>query len=503
MSQVTRSRTWREELDSLMEDSGIRYTSDSFSTPASDPKQSEFKSDTSFETERKETENVKDQIKGFAKAWGDLLLDLSRGCRDIVQQSFVTKDSYIVQKLGRSVAKISDRLSFMNEFLPEDRDPVHAWPVILFVFILALAALNVNTTQDSSIPVVKKMHIHPPSASRILLPDGRQMAYRVQGVPADRARFTVISPHAFLSSRLAGIPGVSESLLVEFGLRLVAYDLPGFGESNPHPVRNLNSSAHDMLYLADAVGVGGSFWVLGYSSAAMHAWAALRYISNRVAGAAMIAPMINPYEPGMTKKEMSMTWEKWDRRRRMMFYLAKRFPSFLSYYYRRSFLSGKHGEIEKWMSISLGERDKAVIQRRTFQEHWLRDVEESVQQGRAKPFVEEAVLQVSDWGFSLEDLQMRRKCKGNGILPWLKSIYGQAECELTGFQGPIHIWQGMDDQVVPPSMAEYISRILPGAILHWLENDGHFSYFFFCDECHREILLTLFGNPKGPLDSHQ
>jgi len=58
-----------------------------------------------------------------------------------------------------------------------------------------------------------------------------------------------------------------------------------------------------------------------------------------------------------------------------------------------------------------------------------------------KPFIEEARLQVSDWGFSLADLHLRRRCPGKGILPWLKLIYSKAECELTGFAGPVHIWQ--------------------------------------------------------------
>lgn len=83
---------------------------------------------------------------------------------------------------------------------------------------------------------------------------------------------------------MKGIPGISAPLLEEFGVRLVAYDLPGFGESDPHPIRNLNSSALDMLSLAEAVGVKDKFWVLGYSSGAMHAWAALRYIPDRIAG---------------------------------------------------------------------------------------------------------------------------------------------------------------------------------------------------------------------------
>lgn len=81
-----------------------------------------------------------------------------------------------------------------------------------------------------------------------------------------------------------GIPGIKISLLQEFGVRLITYDLPGFGESDPHPKRNLKSSADDVLHLSYAVGVTDKFWVMGYSGGSLHAWAMLRYIPDRVAG---------------------------------------------------------------------------------------------------------------------------------------------------------------------------------------------------------------------------
>lgn len=63
--------------------------------------------------------------------------------------------------------------------------------------------------------------------------------------------------------------------------------------------------------------------------------------------------------------------------------------------------------------------------------------------------------------------------------------------------------QGSDDRVVPPSMTEYIERVLPEAVIHRLPNEGHFSYFFFCHECHRQIFSNLFGNPQGPFERQE
>lgn len=495
--------SWREELASLVVDTGIPFTGDGTGilTPESTTTEPPlFESVETEATSSVESESFQDQIKGFAKAWAELMTELGRGCKDVVQQTLLTEDSYIVRKTKGPLNQVSEKLRFLNEFLPEDRNPVHAWSVIFFVFILALAALTENKYY-SNLQTAKKVYIRPPSAVRVLLPDGRYMAYREVGVPADKARFSLVTPHGFLSSRLAGIPGVKVSLLEEYGIRLITYDLPGFGESDPHPNRNLSSSALDMAYLAEAVGVKGKFWVLGYSSGSMHAWAALKYIPNRVVGAAMFAPWINPYESSMTKEERSGTWKNWTRKRKFLYYLARRFPKFLGYLYHRTFLSGKHGQINKWLSLSLGKKDITLVKTSDFEEFWHRDVEESIRQGKTKPFIEEAVLQVSNWGFNLLDLQVQRKCHRKGIFPWLQFMYGEVECDLTGFLGPIHIWQGMDDMVVPPSMTDYAARVLPNTFIHRLPEEGHFSYFFLCNECHKQIFSTLFGNPQGPLDT--
>ncbi|XVF04973.1 hypothetical protein REPUB_Repub05bG0129900 [Reevesia pubescens] len=454
--------------------------------------------------------NFKDVVREFMRGFLEMIVEFGRGCRDVVRQSLVTEDSFLVRNFGKDsyigrkikvpYHNVLRRLTFFNDYLvPEDKDPLHAWSVILFVFVLALAVLCVSIEHDTDITVVKEVYIHPPTADRMVLPDGRYMAYREQGVPADRARFSMITPHSFLSSRLAGIPGLKASLLEEFGVRLLTYDLPGFGESDPHPKRNLESSASDLLYLANSLGVSDKFWIVGYSTGSLHAWAALKYIPDRLAGAAMFAPMVNPYDSLMNRGEKYGTWEKWTRKRKFMYLLARRFPKSLSYFYRRSFLSGKHGQIDQWLALTLGSRDRALMEDPIYEEFWQRDVEESIRQGNAKPFVEEAVLQVSNWGFSLADLKLQKKQRGKGILNLIKSLLRASEEEYTGFLGPIHIWQGMDDRVVPPSMTDFVHRVLPGAAVHKLPYEGHFTYFYFCDECHRQIFTTLFGTPQGPL----
>ncbi|XP_057821045.1 uncharacterized protein LOC131033773 isoform X2 [Cryptomeria japonica] len=329
--------------------------------------------------------------------------------------------------------QISPKLEVFGQFLPEDRSPVHVWIVVLFVTFLTLT----------------------------------------------------------------GIPGIKHSLLEEFGVRLVTYDLPGFGQSDPHSDRNLTSSALDMKYIADTLALGEKFWVLGHAGGGIHAWAAIRYIPERLAGAALIAPMGNPYESDMIKDETRKIWEKWTLRRKLGFILAKRASYFLPYFYKRSLLKNIYRP-DKALSFTLGKKDLALAEQEFFVDFQLMDMQESMRQDTLTPFVEETILEVNKWGFSLADLQVRKK-QMKGIKSWFHSLFNEVHEEWEGFLGPIHIWQGMDDRIVPYPLNDYAKRMVPGAILHKLIGEGHFSYFYFCDECHREIFITLFGIPRGTL----
>lgn len=94
-------------------------------------------------------------------------------------------------------------------------------------------------------------------------------------------------------ARIAGLSGVNENLLKKYGVRLVAYDRPGIGQSDPHLKRDLNTSAEDMADIADALGMGSKFWVFAHGEGAVYAWAALHYIPTRLAGTLSILSGIN------------------------------------------------------------------------------------------------------------------------------------------------------------------------------------------------------------------
>lgn len=96
----------------------------------------------------------------------------------------------------------------------------------------------------------------------------------------------VLSCHGTPGSRLAPVPDVD--LLTRLGVRLISYDRPGYGGSDPHPHRAVADAAADIAAVADAFGIE-HFAVAGYSGGGPHALAAAALLPERVTRCAAVA----------------------------------------------------------------------------------------------------------------------------------------------------------------------------------------------------------------------
>jgi pimeloyl-ACP methyl ester carboxylesterase len=327
-------------------------------------------------------------------------------------------------------------------------------------------------------------------AEKIQLPNGRHVAYVEQGASKEEAKYQVLLVHSLFSSRLLGLSGINENLLKKYSIRMVAYDRPGIGQSDPQLKRTMNTTAEDMADLADALGMGRKFWVISYSGGAAYAWAALHYIPNRLAGVAMLGPLINPYGKNITTEESKAMWAGM-RSLKSQFQYARHLPSFLP-----GKLKGTVQKVNTYMRNSkklVNQKDRDLLETDAFGETWERAIRESVRSGDPKPHAQDLTLQVQDWGFQLSDI--RPKTQKPGVFKRILYFFGGSE--LPGFSGPIHIFHGTEDKVVPLVMSEHVKRVLPQVELHKLEGEGHYSWFFNCESCHRELLKTLFGEVAG------
>lgn len=134
------SMTWQDELASLVSDTGIRYSASDAGSGAVPPPAGTAESFYAYDEASRSEESLKDQVKGFLKASGEMMVELGRGVRDILQQSLEgTEDFYVVKKVRGPVRVLGGKLGFLNEYLPEDRDPVHSWSVVISVFLIAIS----------------------------------------------------------------------------------------------------------------------------------------------------------------------------------------------------------------------------------------------------------------------------------------------------------------------------------------------------------------------------
>jgi pimeloyl-ACP methyl ester carboxylesterase len=106
--------------------------------------------------------------------------------------------------------------------------------------------------------------------------DGRRLAFEVWGPPDG---FPVFLLHGTPGSRLGPRPG--PDALSTLGVRLIAYDRPGYGGSDRAAGRDAAQAASDVASIADSLGIG-SFAVVGRSGGAPHALACAALLSGRV-----------------------------------------------------------------------------------------------------------------------------------------------------------------------------------------------------------------------------
>lgn len=120
--------------------------------------------------------------------------------------------------------------------------------------------------------------------STLLTCDGRALTYAQHG---DLGGRPVIVMHGTPGSRIGPLPRASR--LYPQGVRLIAYDRPGYGGSARLRGRSVAHAAADVADLADALGIE-RFAVVGRSGGAPHALACAALLPSRVVRAAALVP---------------------------------------------------------------------------------------------------------------------------------------------------------------------------------------------------------------------
>ncbi|WP_343243837.1 alpha/beta hydrolase [Streptomyces sp. SID13726] len=118
--------------------------------------------------------------------------------------------------------------------------------------------------------------------------DGRRLTVEEHGDPDGTPVFLL---HTTPGCRFGGVP--EEVLAARRDIRFIAYDRPGYGDSDRRPGRRVADAAADVSDVADALGLD-RFSVLGRSGGAPHALACAALLPSRVRRTAALASPAPP-----------------------------------------------------------------------------------------------------------------------------------------------------------------------------------------------------------------
>ncbi|KAI3696684.1 hypothetical protein L6452_29164 [Arctium lappa] len=336
---------------------------------------------------------------------------------------------------------------------------------LLLVFFTGFLAWAYQSARAPPPKAVGSPHGIPVTSLRIKLRDGRHLSYKEFGVAKELAKYKIVFVHGFDSVKHYAVIATTASpaLIEDLGIYIVSFDRPGYGESDPDPNRTLKSSALDIEELADQLGLGSKFYVVGFSMGGQVIWTCLKYIPHRLAGATLIAPVVNYWWPrlpaNLSKEAFSKQFVQDQWTLRVAHYLP-----WLTYWWNTQKL---------FPSLTIIAHSPLVLSRQD------RELIPKFTAGREA--VEGQVRQQGEYESLHRDLNV-------GFGTWEFDPM-EIENPFPNNEGSVHVWNGDEDMLVPVTLQRYIVQQLPWIRYHELTGAGHM--FPYADGISDAILKTL------------
>lgn len=263
---------------------------------------------------------------------------------------------------------------------------------------------------------------------------GRELCYAEYGDPQGRP---LLFFHGWPSSRLQGY--ALDEVCREHGVRLVAPDRPGVGQSELQPERALQDWPEVVAELADHL-KWDRFLVIGVSGGGPYAVATAAAFPERVERAAVVcgAPPLANFPD-----RSAMMWPY-----RALLAIRPRAPFLIPAVLKVSNWISQYPVNEPPMSWAMrwtspADR-KAMLQQENF-EMVTRSFREGIAPGM-KGVTIDGDIYTSDWGIDFSKITV-----------------------------PIEFWHGDEDRNIPFSMVKEYASWIPSAEAHYLPGEGHYS----------------------------
>jgi pimeloyl-ACP methyl ester carboxylesterase len=217
-------------------------------------------------------------------------------------------------------------------------------------------------------------------------------------------------------------------------------DRPGMGQSSPQKARSYSGWADDLVAVADALGYR-EFGVTGWSQGGPWALAAAAYIDpSRLRHVTSIAPgSYGAFGDNSAAQYLS----KIDA---LGGTLALRFkPGFRLMYANLGLLAKRFPQsFVKQVRKQLNEYDQQILRRP--------EVATAFGDACAECFAHGS----------------------DGLVRDAEILYRRWAFDVSAITRPVHMWQGLDDRLVPDPINKAVADAMPGAVWHPVEGAGHF-----------------------------
>lgn len=263
--------------------------------------------------------------------------------------------------------------------------------------------------------------------AQIRAADGRVLAYEEVGDPAGRPIFLL---HGTPGCRLSELTLAEAWRVRDAGLRLIAYDRPGYGRSARDPGRRVVDCAADVAAIADSLRIE-RFAVVGGSGGGPHALAVGAELPDRVTRVGcLVGPA--PFDaPGLDwfagMDPVNVREAHWA--------LAgeETLRDGIEPQVRDALDRAADDPLALYRKANLPESDWAVIDRPGFRDAVRVAIGEMYAQG-ASGWVDDTLAFVKPWGFDVGDLAV-----------------------------PVELRYGVEDVLVPAAHGEWLARNIPHA----------------------------------------
>ncbi len=267
------------------------------------------------------------------------------------------------------------------------------------------------------------------------LDDGRILAYSEWG---DQNGIPCFYAHGCPGSRLEGL--LFDKKAKQYGIRLIAIDRPGMGNSSYQKKRTFLDYPKDVLNLADKLAID-KFGIWGWSGGGAHALACTYSIPKRkLLFVIDCAGYTNFAELSDAKSLLTTKADKWS------YKLAQNSKVLFQLFFYLFYIAIKYfpSLYVKLLKKGLSKEDSKAFNHPDIIKNFVEDQKEAFKK-KSKGVTIDAFIHYKDWGYKIRDIETK-----------------------------VIIFHGSQDKYVPFKYSLHKKEQLQHCELHELKNQGHF-----------------------------